>query len=97
MDNQQHFVCPKPKPKDFIPVMGEVGRNWWAQALTPIERKAVQALINEADILVVEGNSYLLAPINQEIIDVLSAFEADAEDFEFDQDDEPGTDQEGVI
>src|SRR5262249_44698091 len=65
------------------------------------ERWALRHIVHEADILEVDGITYLLAPVEPEVVDVLAEFEAehaeveeddprDATHFEDREEDDPG-------
>ena len=51
------------------------------------EPDALQALVNRSDVIEVEGQLWLLAPVTPPILDELAGLDADREDLE---DDDPG-------
>lgn len=60
--------------------------------LTPDERRALRAIVAGADLIEAAGRRYLLAPVDDRTLDVLSAFEADMEDREPEEDDDSDDD-----
>ena len=44
---------------------------------TSDERKALRAIVSEADVIEVDGMHYILSPVSPDIIDILSSFEAE--------------------
>ena len=57
--------------------------------LSPAERKAMRQIAASADLLDVDGQLYLLAPVSPRTLDALAAFEAEFTDLEDDGDAEP--------
>lgn len=55
--------------------------------LAPPEKRALRQIVQVADILEVNGKTYLLAEVSERTIDILAAFEAHREDME---PDDPG-------
>jgi hypothetical protein len=58
------------------------------------ERRALEEIVENGDILIVDGYAYLLAPVRPETVDILAAFGAEAEDRENDLCDEANEDPE---
>ena len=88
---KRHMLLPKGKHKDkrFVPVVGHYTLPWLLGELVPNERKAMAEIAESADMLEVNGEIWLLAPIHeQETLDVLAAFGAEGEDRENDLEDE---------
>ncbi len=88
---KRHMLLPKGKHKDktFVPVM----EHFWLPSvlgkLAPPERRAMAEIVDNADVLTVDGAIWLLIPVRrQETLDVLAAFGAEGEDRENDLEDE---------
>ena len=80
-----HFLCPKPAPEDrtpFIPAVPEMDLPWVLAPLVPAERKALEAIVECADILTIDGEVHLILPARPELIDALAAYGAEGEDRE---------------
>ena len=60
------------------------------------ERFALYEIASGADFILVDGQTYLLAPVSPPCIDALAAIEAGAEDMEPDSDNEPDDDDAGA-
>ncbi len=89
------LLIPKVTPRpEFIPALPDDALSWLAGALGPPERRAMREIAERGDLTVVEGRSYLVAPVSAPTIDALAAFEAEAEDRENDLCDEPSEDRE---
>lgn len=58
-------------------------------SLDASERAALREIANGADLIFVDGATYLVAPVSPACLDALAAFEADAEDREPNGDLEP--------
>ena len=68
-------------PGFFPPVPGDV-LSWLAGELGPVERLALREIAERADLIYVDGVTYLVAPVSPRCIDALSMFEAGADDRE---------------
>ncbi len=89
----RHMLLPKGKHKTFVPVM----EHFWLPSvlgkLAPPERRAMAEIVDNADVLTVDGAIWLLIPVRrQETLDVLAAFGAEGEDRENDLEDEEEVD-----
>jgi hypothetical protein len=91
-------LIPKPAErarKFFLPPMADWGLPWPFRRLMPIERKALQAIVETADLIVVDGAPpHLLIPAYPHLLEILAAFEAEIEDDENDLEDEENGDRE---
>lgn len=85
----------RPKPVEHyrridLPAIGDL---WLASALgrlAPDERKALDWIVNHADVVAVDGEPVaLVVEVDQRILDVLATFGAEVEDRECVTDDEP--------
>lgn len=79
---------------EFIPALPTEALCWLAGDLGPAERRALRVIVDEADIVEIDGRAFLVAPVTAEVVDTLAAFEAEGEDREPDLEDEPGEDPE---
>jgi hypothetical protein len=72
---EEHFAAPKPHPQP-----------WWqppsCAPLAPAERLALRYICEHADTLAVKGATFLLIPAPADLLDALSAFEADLAEIE---------------
>ncbi len=77
----------------YIPSVGATELAWLLDPLIPAERKAMAEIADSADLLTVDGEVWLLAPItSQSTLDTLAEFAALGEDCENDLEDEVETD-----
>jgi len=82
----------------FIPSVGVTELAWLFDPLIPAERKAMAEIADNADILDVNGETWLLVPItSQDTLDTLAAFASEGEDRENDLEDEEETDLGALI
>lgn len=88
-DADRHFLIPKLGLPGYVPAMSDVELSWIIGGLMPEERRALAKIIDAADLLTVEGQAYLVAPVDNETLDTLAAFEAEAAERENDLEDEP--------
>ena len=73
----------------FIPSVGATELAWLFDPLIPAERRAMAELVETAEVLIVDGEMWLLAPvISQHMLDTLAAFASEGEDSEYDLEDE---------
>ena len=70
------------KPPSCLPAVPAHVLSWLAGELGPDERLAMREIAERADLIFVDGQTYLVAPVTPRCIDTLAAFEADAEDRE---------------
>ncbi len=87
---KRHFLCPKGVyKKPSVPVPECSVLPWVLDKLAPDERFAMAEIAENADVLEVDGEMWLLAPIaSQRTLDALAAFGAEGEDVENDLEDE---------
>jgi hypothetical protein len=78
----------------FLPSVPDHVLPWLAGELGPVERIAMREIIEGADLIFVDGTTYLIAPVSPRCIDALSMFEAEGEDRVNDLEDEPDADDE---
>lgn len=84
-----HFLCPKPTERaPFIPAAPAHELHWLLAPLVPAERKALEAIVECADILTIDGEVHLILPARPELLDALAAYAAEGEDRENDLEDE---------
>jgi hypothetical protein len=92
-------LIPKPAErarKFFLPPMADCGLPWPFRRLVPVERQALRQIVENADLIVVEGAMpHLLIPAYPHLLEILAAFEAEIEDDENDDPDQE-CDDEGV-
>ena len=94
------FACPKPRPngRRGLPAGPHEIDRYFAE-LAPAERRALRAIVENADLLDVHGHRFLLVEIDDATLDTLAAFEADLADDELDlgdeEDDDPGDAEAG--
>lgn len=81
-------------PAPVVPALCDVGMDWLVGGLMVPERKALKEIVENGDILFIDGYAYLLAPVCPQIVDTLAAFGAEAEDRESDLCDEQSEDLE---
>lgn len=67
-----------------LPAIPDEILSWLAGELGPDERRAMREIAERADLLQVDGQTYLIAPVTPRCIDALAAFEAAGEDRESD-------------
>ena len=92
---ERHFLIPRGlNPEPVIPAINDVGLDWLVGDLMVPERKALKEIVENGDILFVDGCAYLLALVCPETVDILAAFGAEAEDRENDLCDEASEDPE---
>ncbi len=65
-----------------LPAIPDDLLSWLAGELGPDERLAMREIAERADLIHMDGETYLVAPVSPRCIDALSAFEAEAEDRE---------------
>ena len=71
---------PKPQERsEFNPAMGDDWLSWLAGELGPADRKA---LCENGELVLVDGDPVLVAPISAATFDALAAFECEGEDLE---------------
>ncbi len=58
--------------------------------------EAVGRLLDQADLLMVGGAAYLLAPVTDDVLDTLATVGADTEDMELETTESDGDDQDHV-
>ena len=63
--------------------------------MTPAE--AVERLLDNADLLLVGGAAYLLAPVSEAVLDALAAVGADTEDAEPEATESDGDDEDYAV
>ncbi len=87
---KRHFLCPKGvHKKPSVPVPECSALPWVLDKLAPVERFAMAEIAENADMLEVDGEMWLLAPItSQRTLEALAAFGAEGEDRENDLEDE---------
>ena len=67
----------------YIPSVGATELAWLLDPLIPAERKAMAEIADSADLLTVDGEVWLLAPItSQSTLDTLAEFASEGEDSE---------------
>ena len=78
---QAHARCPKPTtmPERFRDP-NPAQFSWLTGRLGPAERRAMREIAERADLLEVDGRTFLLVPIGAETLDALAAFEAEGDD-----------------
>ena len=82
----------------FIPSVGATELAWLFDPLIPAERRAMAELVETAEVLIVDGEMWLLAPvISQHMLDTLAAFASEGEDCENDLEDEIEEDDDSRI
>jgi hypothetical protein len=83
---------PAPARRFTMPAFGTVERSVAESMLrqaTPAERLALAAIVDNADLVDVDGApAHLLVKVTPELLDALAAFDAEAEDMEPSEDDE---------
>jgi hypothetical protein len=92
-------LCPKPEGvrRTTLPATAEdLGRERLLGDLAPDERKALDWIVENADLIQVREAAapYLLVEAFPWLLDTLAAFDAEAEDRENDLEDEPSEDVE---
>ena len=94
----QHFLIPKPRCLDTIPALPDSKLAWLAGRLGPEERMAMRYMCETAEVIVIDGDPWLVVPVDQDhrLVDALATFEAEAEDREQGLDDEPEVDDDSV-
>lgn len=86
---RRHALIPKPRVRQtFVPALPDDYLGSILDRLTPKERQAMRWIVENADMLIVGEETYLIAPVPAKVIDTLAAFEADMEDRENDLEDE---------
>ena len=90
---QRYALCPKPEGvrKTTLPTFPEdcgPGLERFLGNLAPDERKALAAIVEDADLILVAGKAFLLSQVTAEMLDVLAAF-GECEERENDLEDEP--------
>lgn len=78
----------------FIPALPETHLAFVIGTLAPPERRALAQIVETADLLEVDGSTWLLVPADARLLDILATFGTEAEDRENDLCDEPGEDEE---
>lgn len=95
---RKHASCPKPEGvrRGTLPTgAGEISLEHFLGSLAPDERKALDWIVENADLIQVQdGAPYLLVQASPWLLDTLASFGAKAEDRENDLEDEPSEDVE---
>lgn len=77
--NRSAMLLPKPavpRRQDRQHILSLVGMP------SSTERRALRQIVEEADLLEVDGRMFLLAPISPDTVEVLASFESEAADLE---------------
>ena len=86
------MLRPKPTPdgrRGFVPAVDTVALNWALAEVTPIERQALEYIVENADLIAVEGGAgFLLIEAPPKLLDILATVGAEAQDRENDLEDE---------
>lgn len=93
------YPIPKPSTAEaarFIPAVPDAEIARIIRDLAPSERRALHKIAEEADLLEIEGQTWLLAPIDAGTIDVLAQVGAETDDMENDLNDEQECEDEGA-
>lgn len=77
------------KPPSYLPAVPADALSWLAGNLGPAERLAMREIVERGDLIHVDGQTYLVAPVTSRCIDALAMFEAESGDREHGADDEP--------
>ena len=87
---RRHMLLPKGRYKKApIPVPSHHALPWVLGELAPAERRAMSEIADNADVLTVDGEIWLLVPVrHQDTLDALAAFATEGEDRENDLEDE---------
>lgn len=81
--NRAAMLLPKPRLRSpVIPAMPELALAFAIGKLAPPERRALAWIVETADVLEVEDDTFLLVPVDPLLLDILAAFGAEAEDRE---------------
>ena len=67
---------------EFIPALPKHALFWLADELGPAERRALREIVEIRDLVEVDGQTCLVAPVSDDTVDALAAFEAEGEDRE---------------
>jgi hypothetical protein len=79
------------RPRAFIPTVDNDDLPFLLGRLAPAERKALQQIVETADLVTVNGKTWLLTPADPGLLDTLATIGTDGEDREGDLCDEPST------
>ncbi len=94
-EHERCFLIPRGlNPEPVIPAICDVGMSWLVGALGDPERRALEEIVENGDLLFIDGYAYLLALVRPETVDILAAFGAESEDRENDLCDEDNDDAE---
>ena len=84
-EHERHFLIPRGlNPEPFIPAICDLGLQRLVGALMPAEPRALEEIVENGDLLLIDGSAYLLALVRPETVDILAAFGAESEDREED-------------
>ncbi len=84
-----HMLCPKPRDRSqSMPPLPEEALAWLIGRAIPSERKALAQIVETADLVMIDGEPWLVIPALGQLLDRLAAFQAEAEDREPDVDTE---------
>lgn len=99
--NRRQMLLPKPAHRRTqlrypggLP--GDAALAVAAANLAPLDRAALRAIVTAADVIEVDGQRFLLAPVSDATLDTLAAFEAELEDLEPEPDDDDDDAEEGA-
>lgn len=74
---------PKPKRRqEFIPAMSDSELGFLTGQLGPADRKALREICEQGSVYMCDGRRYIVAPLSDDALDALAAFEAEGEDLE---------------
>ncbi len=89
---RSNMLMPKPTSngrRGFVPAIDTVALNWALADVTPIERQALEYIVENADLIAVEGGAgFLLIEAPPKLLDILATLGAEAHDRENDLEDE---------
>ncbi len=90
--DRRNMACPKPRScRWYIPPLPEHALSWLAGKLGPDERLCLRHIVETADLIEVDGTTYVLAEAPPVLVDTLAQFEtagADREPYLEDEADE---------
>lgn len=91
----KNMLIPKGNPEPyFIPALPRDDLAFTIGELAHRERQALSEIVETADLITVDDQTFLLARVGRGTLDVLAAFGAEAEDRENDLEDEDMPDRE---
>ncbi len=67
---------------------------WLSDELGPAERRAMREIVEYGDLFTVDGRRFIVAPVSDDALEALAAFEAEGSDREPDATCEPEFDRE---